>query len=131
MPRTADDDFLALLAAAQLTLSPKMAQVAAYFHDYYDRAAFLSTREIAAAAGVSLATMVRFPRELGYPDVAALLTAIQDRLRVDIGGVQHFRSLPTTNRSGAALFQRILETDVECLQALARSFSEPQLAGLI
>jgi DNA-binding MurR/RpiR family transcriptional regulator len=131
MSRAVNDDFFARLAAAQPTLSPKMARVAAFFNEHYLRAAFMSTREIAAAADVSLATVVRFPRELGYPDVGALRTAIRDRVRVDLDGVEHFRSLPTTNRSVAALFRRIIETDIDSLHTLARGFSEPQLVSFI
>jgi DNA-binding MurR/RpiR family transcriptional regulator len=131
MAQAMNGDFFARLAAAQPTLSPKMRRVAAFFHEHYLRAAFMSTREIAAAAGVSLATVVRFPRELGYSDVGALRTAIRDRVRVDLDGVEHFRSLPTTNRSVAALFRRIVETDIDSLHALARGFSEPQLVSFI
>lgn len=131
MPSTAGDDFFDRLAAAQSRLSPRMSQVAAYVAEHYLQVAFMSTREIAAAAGVSLATVVRFPRELGYPDFAALRTAIQDRVRFDLDGVSHFRALSTSDRSPTALLRRIIETDIESLQALARSFSEPQFVQFV
>jgi DNA-binding MurR/RpiR family transcriptional regulator len=131
MSRAANDDFFARLAAVQSNLSPQMSRVAAFFDEHYLQAAFMPTREIAAASGVSLATVVRFPRELGYTDIGELREAIRDRVRVDLDGVEHFRSLPTTNRSAAALIRRVIETDIDSLQTLARGFSEPQFVGFI
>lgn len=131
MARPTHEDFFARLADVQPGLSPKMQRVAAFFAEHYLRAAFMSTREIAADAGVSLATVVRFPRELGYADMGALRTAIRDRVQVDLDGVEHFRSLPTTNRSVAALFRRIIQSDIDSLETLARGFSEPQLVSFI
>ncbi len=129
------EDFLSRLAAAQAYLSPKMAHFAAFLGDNYVNAAFMSTRELAAAAGVSLATVVRFPRVLGYADFEALRVGIQDRLNFDLTGVERLRNLPATSRSPSALLRRIIDADIESLRALAHSFSEPQMerfvAGLI
>lgn len=120
-------DFLTRLAAAHPTLTPKMAQLAAFVSDNYVRVAFMSTRELAAAVGVSLATVVRFPAVLGYRNFDALRTAIQDRVNFDLTGVERLQQLPTANRSPAALLRRIIDADCESLRALAQTFSEPQL----
>lgn len=122
-----DGDFLARMAAAQSTLSPKMARLAAFLSDNYVQAAFMTTREIAAAAGVSLATVVRFPAVLEYADFDSFRASIQDRVNFDLTGVERLRTLPGTNRSPAALLRRIIDADVESLRALAHTFSEPQL----
>jgi DNA-binding MurR/RpiR family transcriptional regulator len=121
-----DDDFLARLARAQPRLSPKMAQLATFLGEQYLRAAFMSTRELAAAAGVSLATVVRFPTLLGYRNFEELRASIQDRVNFDLTGVDRLRSLPTTDRSAAGLLRRIIEADVEALRTVLRTFSEPQ-----
>jgi DNA-binding MurR/RpiR family transcriptional regulator len=125
------DDFFARLAAAQPTLSPKMAQLAAYLSDRYVQAAFMSTRELAAAAGVSLATVVRFPVALGYPNFEALRASIQDRVNFDLTGVERLRTLPSANRSPSALLRRIIDADLESLRALAQTFSEPQVERIV
>lgn len=122
-----DGDFLARLAAVQSTLSPKMARLAAFLSDNYVQAAFMTTREIAAAAGVSLATVVRFPGVLGYPDFDAFRATIEDRVNFDLTGVERIRALPTTNRSPSALLRRIMDAEVENLTALAQTFSEGEL----
>jgi DNA-binding MurR/RpiR family transcriptional regulator len=125
------DDFAARLAAAQTSLSPKMAQLAAFVGEHYLQVAFMSTRELAAAAGVSPATVVRFPTALGYPTFDAMRASIQDRINVDLTGVERLRALPDTARSPSALLRRIIDADVQSLRALAQTFSEPQLERFV
>jgi len=91
----------------------------------------MSTRELATAAEVSLATVVRFPRALGYDSFDAFRAAIQDRVNFDLSGVDRLRTLPVTNRSSSALLRRIIDADVSSLQALAHTFSEPQLERFV
>ncbi len=120
-------DFLTRMATAQPTLTPKMTRLAAFVSDNYVRVAFMSTRELAAAVGVSLATVVRFPAALGYQNFDALRSSIQDRVNFDLTGVERLQQLPTANRSPAALLRRIIDADCESLRALAQTFSEPQI----
>ncbi len=120
-------DFLTRLASAHPTLTPKMARLSAFVSANYVRVAFMSTRELAAATGVSLATVVRFPAVLGYRNFDALRTGIQDRVNFDLTAVERLQQLPTANRSPAALLRRIIDADCESLRALAQTFSEPQL----
>jgi DNA-binding MurR/RpiR family transcriptional regulator len=131
MTRAQSDDFFARLAAAQPTLSPKMAQLAAYLSERYVQAAFMTTREVAAAAGVSLATVVRFPAALGYPSFDALRAGIQDRLNFDLTGVERLRTLPGGHRSPAALLRRIIDADLESLRTLAQTFSEADVERFV
>ncbi len=131
MIHAAGEDFSARLAAAQGHLSPKMAQLAAFVSEHYVQAAFMSTRELAAAAGVSLATVVRLPAALGYPTFDAMRDSIRDRINFDLTAVERMQTLPGTNRSPSALLRRIIDTDFESLRALAQSFSEPQLEQFV
>jgi DNA-binding MurR/RpiR family transcriptional regulator len=125
------DDFFARLAAAQRTLSPKLAHLAAYVSERYLQVAFMSTRELAAAAGVSLATVVRFPVALGYANFDALRASIKDRVNFDLTGVERLKTLPAANRSPAALLRRIIDADFESLRALAQTFSEPHVERFV
>ena len=108
-----------------------MARLAGYVSDNHVQVAFMSTRELATAAEVSLATVVRFPRALGYDSFDAFRAAIQDRVNFDLSGVDRLRTLPVTNRSSSALLRRIIDADVSSLQALAHTFSEPQLERFV
>jgi DNA-binding MurR/RpiR family transcriptional regulator len=131
MPYGLDDDFSARLAAARPRLSPKMAQLAAFVGEHYLQAAFMSTRELAAATGVSLATVVRFAAQLGYPSFDAMRASIQDRINLDLTGVERLQQLPSTSRTPAALFRRIVDADLESLRATAQRFSEPHLERFV
>ncbi len=119
-------DVLARLTVAQPTLTPKMARLAAFVGDNYVQVAFMSTRELAEAAGVSLATVVRFPMMLGYSNFDALRASIQDRVNFDLTGVARLQQA-TANRSPAVSLRRIIDADCESLRALAHTFSEPQI----
>lgn len=123
--------FFERLATARDTLSPKMLRVAHFVEANYLDAAFMSTRALADAAQVSLATVVRFPRVLGYDDFDALRDAIQSQVNVDLTGVERLKSLPQRNTSIAALLQRVIEEDMETLRTLAHSVSEVQLEKFV
>jgi DNA-binding MurR/RpiR family transcriptional regulator len=125
------DDFLARLAAAQPALSPKMARLARFLGESYVQAAFMTTREIAAAAGVSLATVVRFPAVLGYPDFISLRASIQERVNVDLTAVERIRAMSAASCSTAGLLHRVIDAEVENLTALAHTFSEAQIERFV
>ena len=124
-------DCFARLAAVQRRLSPKGATLAAFISERHVQAAFMSSRELAAAAGVSLATVVRLARTLGYPSFEALRTSLQERVNFDLTGVERLRTLPSQNRSPAALLRRIVDGDLASLRALAHTFSEPQFERFV
>jgi len=124
-------DCFTRLAAVQGRLSPKAARLAAFIIERHVQAAFMSTRELAAAAGVSLATVVRLARTLGFPSFEALRTSIQERVNFDLTGVERLRTLPSRNRSPAALLRRIIDGDLASLRALAHTFSEPQFERFV
>jgi DNA-binding MurR/RpiR family transcriptional regulator len=122
------DDIFARLARAQSLLSPKMAQLSEYVIRHYLKIPVMSTRELAAAAGVSLATVVRFPMLLGYSDFDEFRTRIQDRVNFDLTGLDRLRTLPSESRSPSALLRQMIDRDCESLRALAQDFSDAQLA---
>lgn len=120
------DDFLRRIAATHSALSPQMARLAAFVSERYPQAAFMSARRLAAEAGVSLATAVRFARVLGYPRFDALRAHIQERVNFDLTGVERLQTIPGRSRSAAGSLRRIVEADVQSLRELGRMFSEPQ-----
>ena len=131
MIQLGDGDYFSRLATVQRRLSPKAARLATYISEHHVQTAFMSTRELAAAGGVSLATVVRLARTLGYPSFEALRTSIQERVNFDLTGVERLRTLPSQNRSPAALLRRIVDGDLQSLRALAHTFSEPQFERFV
>ena len=131
MLHASGSDVVARLAAAQPTLTPKMAALAAFVADNYVRVAFMNTRELAAAAGVSPATVVRFPALLGYRSFDEFRSRIQDRVNFDLTGVERLQQSAQVNRSPAALLRRIIDADCDSLRGLAQTFSEPQIERFV
>jgi DNA-binding MurR/RpiR family transcriptional regulator len=126
MSKRAPYDFHDRLTRAQPTLTRKMARVAHYLSEHYRDAAFMTTRELAKAAGVSLATVVRFPMAIGYNDFDELRNSVRTRVNFDLGGVERMKTLPA-GRSAGAMLRRVIEADLESLRTLASSFSEEDL----
>ncbi len=125
------DDFQARVAALQSTLPTKLARLAAYIAAHYLQAVFMTTRELATAAGVSPATVVRLPAALGYESYAAMRDGIRDRINVDLTGAERFRTLGEAGASPVALLRRIVDADVQALHELANGFSEAQFERFV
>jgi DNA-binding MurR/RpiR family transcriptional regulator len=119
-------DLLARIAAAQPTMSRQAAAVARYLAEHYVEAGYLTTREIARAAGVGLTTVVRFPAVLGYADMEQLKAAIQDRVGVDLTAVERMKAVPAEGGRKSVLAHAI-ESDVTALRSLGRTIDEAQL----
>lgn len=124
MIQAMSDDFFARLIAVHPRLSTKMAQLATFVSENYARVAFMTTRELAAASGVSLATVIRFPAVLGYADFEQFRASIQARVNYDLAGVERLRTLPPSSGTASALLRRVIEAEIEDLHALAQTFSE-------
>jgi DNA-binding MurR/RpiR family transcriptional regulator len=123
--------FFDRLAARRGNLSPKMLRVARFMETNYLDGAFMSTRELATAAGVSLATVVRFPKVLGYATFDELREAIQDHVNIELTGVQRLASPPRANTASTELLRRVVEEDIDTLRTLVSQFSEAQLEHFV
>ncbi|MGI8476788.1 MAG: MurR/RpiR family transcriptional regulator [Thermomicrobiales bacterium] len=131
MSQHANDDVYARLAGAQVKLTPKMVDLAAFISAHHVQAAFMSTRQLADAAGVSRATVTRFPEVLGYRNFDEFRAALQDRVSFDLSAVEHLRMLPAGDESSLARLRRTIALDIESLQALAHTIAEPDLDRFI
>ena len=131
MLHASGSDVVARVAVAQTSLTPKMARLAAFVADNYVQVAFMNTRELAAAAAVSPATVVRFPALLGYRSFDEFRSSIQDRVNFDLTGVARLQQSAQVNRSPAGLLRRIIDADCESLRGLVQTFSEPQIERFV
>jgi DNA-binding MurR/RpiR family transcriptional regulator len=127
MSQRLEDDIQARLAAARPKLSPKMIDLATFLSAHLVQAAFMTTRELAQAAGISRATVTRFPEALGYNTFDEFRAALQDRVSFDLSAVEHFRLLPATGDSPLARLRQTIALDIESLQALAHTIVETDL----
>jgi len=131
-PNRGEDAGLAQqLAAARERLSPKMMRVARFVEAHLADAGFMSTRELARAAGVSLATVVRFPRLLGYADFDAFRLAIRDHVNAQLSGVERLKRLPHDDATVDNLMQRIVDEDIHNLRRLVRSVADQPIAPFV
>lgn len=119
------------LASAYAHMSPKTKQVARFVEANLTDAGFMNTRDLAQAAGVSLATVVRFPRVLGYEDFDAFRLAIRDHVNIELSGVERLKSLPHDEPSVGNLMHQIIKEDVENLRRLSRNLSEQRIERFV
>jgi DNA-binding MurR/RpiR family transcriptional regulator len=131
MLHASGSDVVARVAIAQPSLTPKMGRLAAFVAANYVQVAFMNTRELATAAGVSPATVVRFPALLGYRSFDEFRSSIQDRVNFDLTGVARLQQSAQVTRSPAALLRRIIDADCDSLRGLAQTFSEPQIEQFV
>ena len=129
--RSQDAGLAQQLAAARDRLSPKMMRVALFVEAHLADAGFMSTRELARAAGVSLATVVRFPRLLGYADFDAFRLAIRDHVNAQLSGVERLKRLPHDDATVANLMQRIVDEDIHNLRRLVRSMADQPITAFV
>ncbi len=120
-----DGDFLRRLQEAYPGLAPVFRKLAAYIAENYRQAAFLSSRQLAARAGVSPATVVRFAWELGYSGFAAMRAAIQERLNFELTATERLH-LVRDGGQPLPLSRRIIEADIANLRLLQRELVDPR-----
>lgn len=119
------------LSSAYAQMSPKTKRVARFVEAHLTDAGFMNTRDLAQAAGVSLATVVRFPRVLGYEDFEEFRLAIRDHVNIELGGVERLKSLPHDEPSIDNLMNQIIKEDVENLRRLTRNLSEQHIERFV
>ncbi len=120
-----EDDFLGRLQDAYPRLAPVFRKLAAYVAENYRQVAFLSSRQLAVAAGVSSATVVRFAWELGYAGFGAMRAAIQERLNFELTATERLHMVRDAGQP-VDLPRRIIEADIANLRLLQRELAEPR-----
>ncbi|HJA36218.1 MAG TPA: MurR/RpiR family transcriptional regulator [Firmicutes bacterium] len=78
---------------------------------YCDKAAFMTSAEIAAASGVSQSTVVRFAWALGYKTFTAFHDALQNEVKYRITALEKFELLNSDEVSDASVFEGLAQAD--------------------
>ena len=124
-------DFFTRLLSVQHRLPRKMAQLAAFISDNYVRVAFMTTREVAAAADVSLATVVRFPLLLGYADYDDFRNQIRARVNHDLRGITRLQTVPTTDGSVQTLIEEVVAAEIRAMHAMLHNFDAASFEQMV
>jgi DNA-binding MurR/RpiR family transcriptional regulator len=121
---------LARLSTVRLTgVEAKLADVVSR---RYPEAALLSAREMASAAGTSMASVSRFARKLGYEDFAELQAelAVEMRARLNSPPRRLTVDLPGKHKTVGGLLREVISRERENLDATLNLIDERQLDSL-
>ena len=77
--------------------------LAAFVTEHCDRAAFMSSFELAAVSGVSQSTVIRFASALGYDSYTDLQQALQTELKYRLSTLERFELLEDAESDDAVL----------------------------
>jgi DNA-binding MurR/RpiR family transcriptional regulator len=86
-----------------------------------DKAVFMTTRKLAAAVGVSEATVVRFVRQLDLPSYASFIKALRELLDTELTLIERSRLASHVVRSDDAQLERITNQDIENIRAMSKN----------
>jgi DNA-binding MurR/RpiR family transcriptional regulator len=86
-----------------------------------DKAVFMTTRKLAAAAGASEATVVRFVRQLKYESYALFIQALKELIDTELTLIERNRLANPVVRSEDAELERIINQDIENIKAMAKN----------
>ena len=86
-----------------------------------DKAVFMTTRKLAAAVGVSEATVVRFVRQLKYASYALFIKALRELIDTELTLIDRNRLINPVVRSEDAELERITNQDIENIRAMSKN----------
>ncbi len=86
-----------------------------------DKAVFMTTRQLAAAAGTSEATVVRFVRQLGFENYAVFINTLRDFIDRDLTLVERGRMRHLVAGSEDAELDRLINQDIRNIRAMHKN----------
>ena len=100
------------------TMTPKSLQIAAYVMENPQKAVFMTTRQLASAAKVSEATVVRFVRQLGYQSYAVFIRQLRDHIDSTLTLMDRGRIAKTSSEKHQTPLSRVVAEEIENLSML-------------
>lgn len=86
-----------------------------------DKAVFMTTRKLAAAVGVSEATVVRFVRQLNYASYSDFIKALRELIDTELTLIERNRLANPVVRSEDTELERITNQDIENIRAMSKN----------
>lgn len=116
---------LALLREKLDELTRNQRVLALYFLQHPEKIGYLSIREMAAAAGVSVATVFRLCTRLGYDGYIELGREVQQGIQYELSTPARFRlgtdPLLTSSPGAMSAFERVIGAELDSLNAMVRT----------
>lgn len=110
------------IGAIYPSLPQAQQRVADYLLSHTDEIAFLTVERLAAASGVSPATITRFAVQVGYSGYPALQEAVRESVRRRLAPPQRLQELPQDD-----LFSRSFDLEIRSLQEARELNPQPVL----
>lgn len=120
-------------ALDELTASQKV--LALYLLQHPEKIGYLSIRDLAKAAGVSIATVFRLCRHLGYEGYIELGQEVQQSVQYELSTPTRLRlgtdPLFTHSSGSVSAFERVIGIEVESLTSMARAVAPDDIARCV
>lgn len=124
---------ITLLRSALDNLTRSQKVLALYMLQHPEKIGYLSIRELAHSAGVSLATVFRLSRRLGYKGYDELGAEVQQSVRSELSTPTRFRlgtDAPFAKGSTFA-FERVISVELDSLTTMARAIHADDISRCI
>lgn len=126
---------LTLLREALNDLTRSQKVLALYLLQHPEKIGYLSIRDLAASAGVSIATVFRLCRHLGYDGYIELGQEVQQSIQYELSTPTRFRlgtDPPFTQAKGpVSAFERVVSVEMDSLTSMARTLRLDDLARCV
>lgn len=122
-----NESLLNILADARETFAGKGKLLAEYVLASPDKAVFMTTRQLGAAAGVSEATVVRFVRQLGFESYAKFISAIRDLIDRKFTLMERERMSHPVSGSEDKELDRLINQDIADIRAMHKRVDRDQI----
>src|SRR5512142_1405308 len=109
-----DHDLNIRIFSLRAALSPQLAKLADYLLANEAQACFLNARQLAAGAGVSAPSVVRFVRRLGYKGVPSFRAHLQKTAQQRLSAAK--TACVKKNRAAGRLMEAIFRQEICCIE---------------
>lgn len=118
------EDILSQIASRYKTLTPRQRKVAEYLFHNLSQAILLNSRQLAANAGVSEATLIRFITGLGFGGFPEFKKAVGQKILENASTSERLAESAKTMKGRMSMVKRILDGDVENIQMVGARMTE-------
>jgi DNA-binding MurR/RpiR family transcriptional regulator len=118
------EDILPQIASRYKTLTPRQRKVAEYLFHNLNQAILLNSRQLAAKAGVSEATLIRFITSLGFAGFPEFKKTVGQKILEDSSTSKRLAESARTLKGRMSMVKSILNGDVENIQAMNAHMAE-------
>ena len=120
-----------VIKATSPQMTPKNKILADYVMSNPQKAVFMTTRQLAAASGVSEATVVRFVRQLGYETYAVFIRQLRNHIDTGLTLMERSRITIESKDGEHNAFTRVVEQEIENLSFLGKNLDMDEADKII